>query len=298
MKPVDISVCIVTYEAGELLRKCLQTLIENTRSSLEIIVVDNGSRDGTEEIIRKEFPSIQYTRTPVNQGFTKPMNQALQKSTGRYVLQLNPDTEVLPGAIDCLANFLDDNPGVGICGPKVLNRDGTFQAQCRRGESRPWAVISYFSGLAALFPESEFFGQYLLNYIDEDTIHPVSGLSGSCMLVRKEVFGQVGYLDERFFAFQEDSDFCLRARRSGWEIYYIPDARIIHYGSLGGSHVHQSRSIYEWHKSYFLFYRKNYAGDYFFLFNWLYYAAMLFKLVLSLLVNYLRKGFHIGSQRN
>jgi GT2 family glycosyltransferase len=297
MKPVDISVCIVTYKARELLRKCLQTLIKNTESSLEIIVVDNGSGDGTAEMIQKEYPSIQYIRNSVNQGYTKPMNQALRKSRGGYVLQLNPDTEVLPGAIDTLANFLNDNPVVGICGPKVLNRDGSFQAQCRRGESRPWAVISYFSGLSTLFPESEFFGQYLLNYFDEDSTHPVAGVSGSCMLVRKEVFEQIGYLDERFFAFQEDSDFCLRTCRAGWEVYYVPDARIIHYGSLGGSHVHQARSIYEWHKSYFLFYRKNYAGDYFFLFNWLYYAAMFIKFVLSLLGNYLRKGFHVGAQR-
>ena len=225
------------------------------------------------------------------------MNQALRKSRGKYVLQLNPDTELLPSAIDILAKFLDDNPGAGICGPKVINRDGTFQAQCRRGESRPWAVISYFSGLSALFPESKFFGQYLLNYINEDKIHPVSGVSGSCMLVRKEVLVQVGYLDERFFAFQEDSDLCLQARREGWDVYYVPDARIIHFGSLGGSHVHQARSIYEWHKSYFLFYRKNYASDYFFILNWLFYAAMFFKFVLSLFGNYLRKGFHIGSQR-
>lgn len=297
MNPVDISVCIVSYEAGELLRKCLHTLAAHTQSSLEIILVDNGSTDGTQEMIQEEFPSVRLIRNPTNQGFTKPMNQAFRKSRGKYILQLNPDTEVMPEAVDLLAKFLEDNPGVGICGPKVLNRDGSFQAQCRRGESRPWAVISYFLGLSALYPESEFFGQYLLNYMDEDLTHSVAGVSGSCMLIRKEALEQVGYLDERFFAFQEDSDLCLRTRQAGWEIYYVPDARIIHYGSLGGSHVHQARSIFEWHKSYFLFYRKNYASDYFFLFNWIYYSAMLIKLFFSLISNSLRKGFHIGSQR-
>ena len=212
-------------------------------------------------------------------------------------MQLNPDTLILPGAIDRLVDFLQNHPGVGICGPKVLNRDRTLQSPCRRGESRPWAVISYFTGLAALFPKSKFFGEYLMSYKDPDETHPVAGVAGSCMLIRREVIDQIGYLDERFFAYQEDADFCFRARQAGWQVYYVPSAQIIHFGSMGGSRVEPYRSILEWHKSYFRYYRKNLAKDYFFLFNWLYYGAMLFKLGGALIRNFIRKEKFAGSRK-
>lgn len=297
MKANDISVCIVTYQAKDLLRNCLQSLYKNTQSNIDVIVVNNGSTDGTAAMLQGEFPDVQIIENPQNEGFTKPMNQALRVGQGRYLLQLNPDTIILPGALDHLAQFLDENPEVGICGPKVLNQDHTLQAPCRRGESRPWPVISYFLGFSALFPDSKFFGQYLMNYKDADETHPAAGVSGSCMLIRKEVIDQIGFLDERFFAFQEDSDFCFRAREVGWKVFYVPGAQIVHFGSMGGSHVHPYRSIYEWHKSYYLFYRKNFAQDYFFLFNWLYYLAMFVKFILTIGVNSLRKGFFIGSRR-
>ena len=298
MKTIDISVCIVTFQAKELLIDCLLSLYENTLSSLEVIVVDNGSTDGTPEMLKEKFPAVHVIENPTNEGFTKPMNQALHAAQGRYLLQLNPDTIIMPGALDDLAQFLDQNPDAGICGPKVLNQDRTLQAPCRRGESRPWAVISYFTGLSSLFPDSEFFGQYLMNYKDEDETHETAGVSGSCMLLRKDLIDQIGYLDERFFAFQEDSDFCFRTREAGWKVFYVPKAQIVHFGSMGGSHVHPYRSIYEWHKSYFLFYRKNFARDYFFLFNWLYYLAMILKFILTVAVNAFRKGFFIGSRRS
>jgi len=297
MNAVDISVCIVTYQAKTLLRNCLQSLYKNTQSSIEVIIIDNGSSDGTSAMLKDEFQGVQIIVNSQNEGFTRPMNRALRVSQGRNLLQLNPDTIILPGALDRLAQFLDTHPEVGICGPKVLNQDHTLQAPCRRGESRPWAVISYFSGLSTLFPDSEFFGQYLMNYKDEDETHAVAGVSGSCMLVRKGVIEQIGYLDERFFAFQEDADYCFRAREAGWEIYYVPGAQIVHYGSMGGSQVHPYRSIYEWHKSYYLFYRKNFSRDYCTLFNWLYYLLMLLKFLLTLLINAVRKGFFIGSRR-
>ena len=294
---VDISVCIVTYEAREFLRACLDSLYDNTELSFEVIVVDNGSKDGVAGMLQEQFPDVRILKNQTNQGFTKPMNQALRLGRGRYLLQLNPDTLIPPDALDHLVKFLDDNPEVGICGPKVLNRDRTMQKPCRRGESRPWAVFTYFSGLAALFPQSEVFGGYLMNYMDEDETHPVAGVAGSCMLIRREVIDQIGYLDERFFAYQEDADFCYRARQAGWQVYYVPSAQIIHFGSLGGSHVHQYRSIYEWHKSYFLYYRKNLARDYFFPFNWVYYLAMLTKFLFALLKNFVREEFSVGSRK-
>ena len=294
---VTASICIVTYKVRDLLRDCLNSLAEATRLDYEVIVVDNGSQDGVVEMLRSEYPSVEVVENDQNLGFTRPMNQAMRLSRGKYLILLNPDTLVQPEALDTLVTFMQDHPEVGICGPKVLNRDGSLQKPCRRGESRPWAVFTYFSGLSSLFPKSKLFGEYLMNYMDEDQAHPVAGVSGSCMLVRRETFNQIGYMDERFFAYQEDADYCYRARQAGWQIYYLPQARIIHYGGMGGSRVQPYRSIYEWHRSYFLFYRKNYARDYFFLFNGLYYAAMLFKLIASLLANFLRQDKYAGSHK-
>jgi hypothetical protein len=241
-------------------------------------------------MLLSEFPDVCLFVNAGNEGYTLPMNRALRKASGQFILQLNPDTLVLPHSLDRLVGFLQEHPQVGICGPKVLNRDGSLQKPCRRGESRPWAVISYFSGLAALFPRDKRFSEYLMSYMDEDATHAVAGVAGSCMLIRREVIGGIGYLDERFFAYQEDADYCLRARQAGWQVYYVPASQIIHYGSLGGSRVHPYRSIYAWHKSYFLYYRKNLAKDYFFLFNWIYYAAMGVKLLVSLTANFFRRA--------
>jgi hypothetical protein len=158
-------------------------------------------------------------------------------------------------------------------------------------------VISYFTRLYRIFPKSKLFGGYLMNYMDEDTTHEVAGVAGSCMLIRREVIQQIGYLDEQFFAYQEDADYCLRARHAGWHIYYVPQARIIHYGGRGGSRIQPYRSIIEWHKSYWLYYRKNLARDYFFLFNWFYYGLILAKLLWALFVNALRKEKFAGPRR-
>ncbi|HWQ83251.1 MAG TPA: glycosyltransferase family 2 protein [Anaerolineales bacterium] len=292
-----LSICIVSLNSWSYLQDCLQSLAENTRTDYEVIITDNGSTDGTQSMLAAKFPGVRLIQNQHNEGYTRPMNQALQLAQGRFLAQLNPDTLILPGAMDHLISFLDAYPQAGICGPKVLNRDHTLQKPCRRGEPRPWAVICYFLGLSALFPKIRLFGEYLMSYKDEDETHTVAGVSGSCMLIRRDVVNSIGFLDERFFAYQEDADYCFRARQAGWKIYYHPQAQIIHYGGMGGSRVQPYRSIYEWHRSYFLYYRKNLARDYFFLFNWLYYVAMGVKLILSLGLNFIRRDKFAGSRK-
>ena len=288
MRP-DLSICIVTHNAKSLLEECLESIYANTHSiAFEIVLVDNDSRDGTSGMVSARFPHVRQIINDQNVGFIKANNQALKASNGRYVLWLNNDTVVMPGALDRLVVFMDAHPEAGICGPKVLNPDRTMQYQCRRGESRPWAVISYFLGLSKLFPKKKFFSQYLMTYKDENKSYPVAGVSGSCMLIRDEVIHQIGYLDERFFAYQEDADYCFQARQAGWLVYYVPDAEIIHYGGKGGSKIHPYRSVFEWHRSYYLYYKKNLAKDYCFLFNFLYYLGMLFKLGFAMLKQFLR----------
>ena len=319
---IDLSICIVTLNASPYLRDCLRSIrkqssqlnwvdpdqnhIDNnnvepitrrTRINIELVIVDNGSSDDTTAMLQAEFPSARLIKNDTNLGFAHPINQALHACQGVYMLLLNPDTIVLPGAINTLIQYLDSHPEVGICGPKVLNRDGTLQKACKRGVSRPWAAFCYFSGLSSLFPHSKLFGGYLLNYLAEDEIHEVDGISGSCMLIRKEVIDQIGYLDERFFAYQEDADYCFQAKKNGWKVVYLPSSQIIHFGGQGGSRVRPYKSIYEWHRSYYLYYQKNLAQEYFFLFNWFYYFLMVIKLLISLAANAVRTNKYAGPYR-
>lgn len=293
-----VSICIVNFQAKAFLRKCLHSIDENTHGQLyEVIVSDNGSTDGSVEMLREEFPEVKVLTHSQNQGFSKPMNKAMQVAQGKYVLLLNPDTLVHEGAIGKLAAFLEENPKVGIVGPKVLNPDGTLQKPCRRSEARPWDVFAYFLGLSKLFPKNPKFSGYFMGYMDEDVVHEVHGVSGSCMLIRREVIDQIGYLDEQFFAYQEDADYCLRARKAGWKVYYYPKAEIIHFGGMGGSKIQPWRSVIAWHKSYYLYYRKHFADDYPLLFNGFYYSLMGLKLGFALLRNMLSRSAFGGARK-
>lgn len=295
---IDVSICIVTYQARDLLRDCLRSIYGTVDSvSFEIIVVDNHSEDGTLEMLRSDFPDIRLLVNDHNTGYTKPNNQAIRESNGRYILLINPDTLVEPNTISELANFLDTHPEVGIVGPKVLNRDGTMQKQCRRSEARPWDAFCYFSGLSTIFPHDRRFAGYLMTYLSEDTAHEAEAVSGSCMLIRRNVIEQIGGLDENFFAFQEDTDFCRRARLAGWKIFYNPSAQLVHFAGEGGSRVQPFRSIVEWHRSYYLYYRKHFAKDYWFVFNWIYYLGMFIKLGIGLLANLFRRKKIVGTRK-
>lgn len=298
MSVVDVSICIVTLQAREYLRDCLDSLNnDHSQYSREIIIVDNHSDDGTVEMLRQGFQSVTLIENDRNEGFVRPMNRALHAAQGRVLLLLNPDTLVPPGAIDIMIKFMDEHPEAGVCGPKVLNEDGTMQKPCRRGEPTPLAVISYFAGLDKLFPHRKLFGGYLLGYLDENEINQVDGVSGSCMLIRREVVEKIGYLDERFFAYQEDADFCHRVRQAYWKVFYVPTAKITHYGGRGGSRVQPVRSILAWHLSYLAYYRKHLASSYFFIFNWLYYGLIFIKMAFSLTINALRKEKYAGPKR-
>ncbi|PWH15041.1 MAG: glycosyl transferase family 2 [Anaerolineae bacterium] len=286
-----ISLCLVTYQTRDYLKGCLDSIAAcPPRRPIELILVDNGSKDGTVQLIEQSFPQAVLIQNETNRGYTAAMNQALREAKGQYLVQLNPDTIVYEQALDTLADFLDAHPEVGICGPKVLNPDGTLQRSCRRGESTPLAVFAHFSGLDRLFPHQAKLAQYWMSYRQEDETHEVAGVSGSCMMIRRAVVEQIGYLDERFFAYQEDADYCFRARQAGWKVMYVPTAKVLHYGGVGGSHVEPYRSILEWHRSYWLYYRKNLAHNYPNWFNALYYLMMGVKLGSSLALQVLNLG--------
>jgi len=285
----ELSICILTLNSVEYIRKCLKSIQQfPPDGGYEILVADNGSNDGTVTMLQDEYPAVKIILNKENLGFTKPNNQMLRQAKGNFLLLLNPDTLLTEDCFNPQLDFLKANPDVGISIPKVLNADGSFQKQSRRGEATPIEVIGYFFKLGKLFPKNKPLNGYLVSWLPEDEVAEVKAVSGSCMFIRRETWEQVGDFDERFFAYQEDSDYCRRARQKGWKIMYVPISHIIHYGGEGGSKAQPIKSIYQWHRSYFLYYRKHFAKGHFFLFNWFYYLLMAAKLALALLINLFR----------
>ncbi len=287
---MDISVCIVNFNSKKQLEKCLNTIKPAIKPlSFEVIIIDNYSKDGSQELIKKHFEKVRLITNNRNNGYTSEINRAMKIGKGKYKLIMNPDSRLMPKSISNLATFMQQKKRSGIAGPLVLNEDGSFQWSCRRGVARPFAVFCYFLGIAKLFPQYPIFTGYHLNHLDVKEINEVSGVSGSCMLVDQELINDIGYFDERFFAYQEDSDYCLRAINSGWKVYYNPNSTVIHKGGHGGSNSVPFRSIFEWHRSYILYYFKHFSKDYGIVFNSLYFVIMVSKLIFSEILFMIRR---------
>jgi O-antigen biosynthesis protein len=227
---LDVSVIIVNYNVRDFLHQSLvsiQKALKGFRS--EIFVVDNASDDGSAEMVRRRFPRIRLVASTANLGFAKANNIALKNARGKFLLLINPDTIVQEDTIRVMVEFLQNHPEAGLAGCKILNPDGSFQPACRRGFPTPWVAFTRIFGLSKIFPKTKLFGKYNLTYLNTEETYPVDAVSGSFMMVRKETFDQVGGLDESYFMYGEDLDWCYRIRRTGWRIYYVHSTQIIHY---------------------------------------------------------------------
>jgi len=226
----DISVIIVNYNVREFLRQSLLSLRKALQNlAAEIFVVDNASNDGSVEMVRQEFPEVELIANRDNVGFAAANNQALRQAHGRFVVLLNPDTIVQEDTFTAIQAFFAQQPATGMVGCKVLNPDGTLQLACRRSFPTPWIAFTRLSGLSRLFPKNRRFGRYNLTYLPENETTEVEAISGSFMAVRREALAQVGLLDEEFFLYGEDLDWCFRMRAAGWKIHYFPGTQIIHF---------------------------------------------------------------------
>jgi hypothetical protein len=231
----DLSVIVVNYNVREFLRQSLLSLrkalscAQRENLSAEIFVVDNASNDGSVEMVQRDFPEVELIVNRENAGFAAANNQALRRAVGRIVVLLNPDTVVQEDTFTAIHAFFDKHPETGMVGCKVLNPDGTLQLACRRSFPTPWVAFTRLSGLSQLFPKSRWFGRYNLTYLPEDEIVEVEAISGSFMAVRAHALTQVGLLDEDFFLYGEDLDWCFRMRAAGWKIHYFPGTQIIHF---------------------------------------------------------------------
>ena len=243
-----LSIIIVSYNVREFLEQAIRSIQKSTGSiEYEIIVVDNASSDGTVPYLRKQFSDIKIISNPDNVGFAKANNQAIKKSRGQYICLINPDTIVQEDTFAELLAFFENHPDAGCVGCKILNPDGSLQLACRRSYPTPWVAFTKIIGLAALFPKSRWFGRYNLTFLDPDQISRVEAISGSFMLVKRSVVRDVGGLDESFFMYGEDLDWCYRIKKAGYSIYYVPSTQIIHFKgeSSKKSPFQQRRLFYE-----------------------------------------------------
>lgn len=231
---VDVSVIIVNWNTRDLLAQCLQSLYGTTSDlDFEIIVVDNASVDGSVAMVRRDFPQVQLIANAENEGFVRANNQALPLSRGRYVLLLNSDAALLPGTLWHMVQFMDAQPAAGIVGPRVLNPDGSFQ-------SSYMDFPNLFSELLLMTKLSKVvYGRYFPSHSLQQSreTRAVDWMLGACIMIRRETLEEIGGLDETFFMYSEEVDWCWRAKQAGWAVYYLPEAKVLHWGGQSSSKV-------------------------------------------------------------
>jgi len=280
---LDISIVIVNWNTRELLAKCLESIYAYPPpGAFEIIIVDNASTDGSAQMVRERFPRERLIQNTKNVGFARANNQGIRESSGRYALLLNPDTEVLPGALQTLMTFIEEHPRVGAVGPMVLNPDMTFQTSCdplptlRREFWRLMLLDRFWT--RSVYREETW---------DPTVAHPVEVIQGNCLLIRREALTDVGWLDESFFMYTEEVDFCYRLLKGGWSLYWVPMARIIHYGGQSTRQVAKEMFL-ELQRSKVLFFRKTRG-------KW---GGVVYKLILFVTALTRLPSGVVGSQRS
>jgi GT2 family glycosyltransferase len=254
----DVSVIVVNWNTRDALRACLASVARETNDVRhETFVVDNASADGSAEMARGEFPWATLIANAENRGFAAANNQALRRASGRYALLLNPDTTVLDGAIGKAVRIADADPTIGALGCQVLIREGEIQNTCFRFSS-VFDQLLLATGLANWMPASWFGGGPALRNWDRRSARDVDVVSGMFMLVRRESIERVGLMDEAYFVYAEEADWCFRMRRAGWRCVFTPQARIIHHDG-GGKSTSQirARMYVQLQKSMLIFHRKN-----------------------------------------
>lgn len=283
----DLSIVIINWNTRDLLAQCLRSVYRTTSGlDFEIIVVDNASSDGSIAMVKEQFPHVHVIANAENMGFVRANNQALACCQGRYVLLLNSDTQVLPGSLYKTVQFMDAHPRAGMVGVRLLNPDGTFQASYTPFPTL-WREFLILSGLGRWLVRPTFpsYGPQV-----ERGAQRINGyLEGAYLMARREAVEEIGGLDERIFMYAEDVDWCYRFHRAGWEVWYLPDAPIIHYGGQS-SKKRRGRMEAELYRSRVYFFHKHYgkvaAGG----LKALIYTFTLFKIAVHGLLRFVTRG--------
>jgi len=263
MVPADVTVSIVSYNTSEPLRNCLASLQarrDEGEVTLDVVVADNASTDDSVAMVRREFPWVRVVETGGNIGYGRANNTGLAGATTRYVFVINSDTVVEPGALKVMRDFMDENPKIGCVGAQLILSDGSTQTSCARDPSL-LAVFWEQTYLDKLLPNNRITGNYLMTNWDYKDRREVEQVCGACLFVRREAYEQIGGFDPAYFMYFEDTDFCIRLRRAGWPIHFVPEARILHL--LGASSAKnwqtRARTISAYNKSRYYYFNRYYG---------------------------------------
>ncbi len=286
---MDLSVILVNYNTCDLTMQALSSVFQSETSyDYEVILVDNYSSDDSVSMITDHYPQVKLICNDENVGFSKANNQAIRIAQGRYILLLNTDTLIEPQTLDVMVGFMDKHRDVGVSGCKIVLPDGSLDETAKRGFPTPTASLYYVLGLSKLFPKSLRFNKYKLNFLHPDHMHEVDSLVGAFMLVRSEAVTGIGLLDEDYFMYGEDIDWCYRIKEAGWKVMYAPLTTILHI--KGASSKKRSyKLIYEFHRAMFLFYKKHYFKKYPLVVSMLVYIAIALKTMAAMTINMVRK---------
>jgi hypothetical protein len=252
-----LDIVIVNYRSTDHLLHCLGSVYNSLQGlPAHIFVQDNASEDGVDRVVSM-FPEVRLSKNDRNLGFARAVNNGLRQGSGPYILLLNPDSLVGDGLFEATLKYMQKNPQVGILGPKILNADGSTQGSARSFPDAFTGLFGRSSVLSRLFPRNPLSRRYMLTTAS-DGITPmhVDWVSGACMVVRRKAFEAVGPMDERFFMYWEDADWCRRMWRKGWKVVYFPASKVIHYAGRSSSEK-PVRSAYEFHKSSFKLFNKH-----------------------------------------
>lgn len=255
MATPDLTIAVVSWNTRELLLPCLAAIGPAVAPyTVEVILVDNGSADGTAAAVRERFPGVRLIENTDNRGFTRANNQALAVARGRFLLLLNPDTEARPGSLAALVRYLETHPEYGVCGPKLLYPDGRLQPNGRRLPTL-WREFLAASGLRRLNPGA-FASRLEWGRDDFSRTVDVEEVSGACLMARREAVEQIGPLDERFFMYYEEVDWCARMKAAGWKTAYVAEAEVVHH--VAQSVKQASFAVYRaFYESQYLYHRKH-----------------------------------------
>lgn len=268
---MKLSIVILNYNTKEHLSDVLDSLEKNVlpvlKEKVEVVVVDNGSTDGSVGMVKKRR-GVTLIALKKNVGYAAGNNKGIGVARGEYVMLLNSDAKVTEtGSIADLLTYLDNHRDIAVLSPKVVLAGGQLDWASHRGFPTPWSAFTYFLGLRKLIPKSKLFGGYHMTWQDLSAVHEIDACSGAAMIVRKEAMKNVGLLDERFFMYAEDIDWCYRFKEAGWKVMYHPGLTIFHHkyqsGRKHGKHTDVGRqSTAMFYDTMMQFYEKHYAEKY------------------------------------
>lgn len=292
----DLSIIIVNWNAKDFLINCINSIIDNTKEiTYEIIIIDNNSSDGSIKMLKDKFSNLSNViiiSNKDNKGFAGANNQAINISTGKDVLLLNPDTIIKANVIKETFKCLEKDENLGVAGCTVLNPDGSLQLACRRMVPSIKDAFFKLFGITKIFKKMN---RYNLNDAPIDEFLSVDAVSGSYLMIKKEVIDKIGLLDEKFFMYGEDMDWCLSAKMAGYEVKYCPVGTITHFKGESSKQL-SFKANYEFYRSMLIFYQKNNKDKNFFLMNWIVYLGIIILGFFAIIKGFILPNKKVGSK--